>query len=123
MGESMDVLTTNQVGYSASRGDLADPMTGVESTLSEVLAQVLGVNDLSTESNFFDDLGADSMVMARFCARVRKLPDLPTVSMKDIYQHSTIRSLVAALAPSAPPATPVAQAFAKVVAGVLGVAQ
>ena len=41
-------------------------------------------------SHFFDDLGADSMVMARFCARVRKRPDLPSVSMKDVYRHPTI---------------------------------
>ena len=29
----------------------------------------------------FDDLGADSMLMARFCARVRKRADLPPVSI------------------------------------------
>jgi non-ribosomal peptide synthetase-like protein len=36
--------------------------------------------------------------MARFCARVRKQPGLPPVSMPDVYQHPTIRSLAAALA-------------------------
>ena len=56
------------------------------------------VERVSVDSNFFDDLGADSMVMARFCARVRKRPDLPAVSIKDIYQHRTIRSLATALA-------------------------
>ena len=30
------------------------------------------------------------MLMARFCARVRKRADLPSVSIKDIYQHPTI---------------------------------
>ncbi|MFD7609393.1 phosphopantetheine-binding protein, partial [Streptomyces sp. NPDC059828] len=48
------------------------------------------------DSDFFADLGADSLVMAQFCARVRKRDDLPTVSMKDIYQHSTIEDLAAA---------------------------
>ena len=57
---------------------------------------------MSVDSNFFDDLGADSMVMARFCARVRKLPDLPAVSIKDIYQHPTIKSLATALGGDAP---------------------
>ncbi|MCE7004583.1 phosphopantetheine-binding protein [Kibdelosporangium philippinense] len=47
------------------------------------------------DSHFFDDLGADSMVMAQFCARGGKQPDLPSVSIKDIYQHPTIRSLAA----------------------------
>jgi hypothetical protein len=37
-----------------------------------VLAGVLGVDAIPGGSHFFDDLDADSMVMARFCARVRK---------------------------------------------------
>ena len=49
------------------------------------------------DAHFFDDLGADSLVMAHFCARVRKRDDLPSVSMKDIYQHPTISSLTTAL--------------------------
>ena len=40
--------------------------------------------------------------MARFCARVRKRPELPAVSIKDIYQHPTIRGLATALADAAP---------------------
>ena len=55
------------------------------------------------DSHFFNDLGADSMVMAQFCARVRKRPELPSVSMKDVYQHPTIRSLASALAGTTPP--------------------
>src|SRR5256886_9893475 len=80
----------------------ADAMTRAERTLAEVLAEVLRVDRLSVDSHFFDQLGADSLVMARFCARVRKRGDLPSVSMKDIYRHPTIRSLAAALADVAP---------------------
>ena len=36
--------------------------------------------------------------MAQFCARVRKRDDLPSVSMRDVYGHPTIRALAAALA-------------------------
>jgi non-ribosomal peptide synthetase-like protein len=68
-----------------------------ESRLAEVLAGVLGVDRVRAESNFFDDLDADSMVMARFCARVRKRQDLPAVSMRDIYRYPTIGALAAAL--------------------------
>ena len=75
----------------------ARPESTTESTFAEVLAEVMSVERVSVDSNFFDDLGADSMVMARFCARVRKRPDLPSVSIKDIYQHPTIRSLATAL--------------------------
>src|SRR5262249_46018360 len=59
------------------------------------------------DSHFFDDLGADSLGMAHFCARVRKRGNLPSVSMQDVYRHPTIRSLAAALADAAPrPAKP-----------------
>src|SRR3989441_10248727 len=72
--------------------------TSAESIFAEVLADVLRVDRVSVDSHFFDDLGADSLVMAHFCARVRKRGDLPSVSMQDVYQHPTIRSLAAARA-------------------------
>src|SRR5713226_1553090 len=85
----MSVLIENQ----------SEPATnGVEGTFAEVLADVLRVDRVSVNSHFFDELGADSLVMAHFCARVRKRGNLPSVSMKDIYRHPTIRSLAAALA-------------------------
>src|SRR6059058_6653499 len=89
-----------------------DATTRVESIFAEVLADVLRVDNVSIDRHFFAELGADSLVMAHFCARVRKRGDLPSVSMKDIYRYPTIRSLAAALAdvaPSSPrPAVPAA---------------
>src|SRR5256885_8668823 len=76
--------------------------TDAERIFAEVLADVLRVDRVSVDSHFFDELGADSLVMAHFCARVRKRGDLPSVSMKDIYGHPTIRRLAAALADAAP---------------------
>jgi non-ribosomal peptide synthetase-like protein len=91
-----------------------DAMTSTERTLAEVLADVLRVDRLSVDSDFFAELGADSLGMAKFCARVRKRGDLPSVSMKDIYRNPTIRSLAAALEhltpASAKPAAPRASA-------------
>lgn len=71
---------------------------GTESVLAEVLAGVVRREHIPVDSHFFDDLGANSLVMAHFCARVRKRTDLPSVSMKDVYGHPTIRRLAAALA-------------------------
>ena len=70
--------------------------SGLEAKYSALLADVLGIADVSATSHFFDDLGADSLVMARFCARVRKRPDLPNVAIKDIYRAPTIAALAAA---------------------------
>lgn len=78
------------------------PTPGAETILAGVLAEVLQVEHVPADGDFFDELGADSMVMARFCARVRKRGDLPSISMKDVYGHPTIRSLAAALAEVAP---------------------
>src|ERR1700754_3544258 len=73
-------------------------MPSTETLLAEVLADIMKVERVEPESNVFDDLGADSLVMAQFCARLRKRPDLPTVSMKDVYRNPTIRGLAAAFA-------------------------
>jgi Phosphopantetheine attachment site len=43
----------------------------VEQSLAEVLAEVVGAEQVSPDAPFLEDLGADSMALARFCARVR----------------------------------------------------
>jgi non-ribosomal peptide synthetase-like protein len=73
-----------------------------ETILAELLAGVVRAERVPLDGHFFDDLGADSLLMAQFCARVRKREDLPAVSMKDVYRHPTISSLAAALADAAP---------------------
>lgn len=83
----------------------AGSTTDIERSFAEVLTAVVRVEQVSIDSHFFNDLGANSLVMARFCAQVRKRADLPSVSIKDVYRYPTIRSLVAALG-DAPP-TPV----------------
>jgi non-ribosomal peptide synthetase-like protein len=77
--------------------------SSTEATFAEVLAGLVGVEQVPVDCHFFDDLGADSMVMAQFCARVRKRGDLPPVSMKDIYAHTTIRSLAESFADAPAP--------------------
>jgi non-ribosomal peptide synthetase-like protein len=100
--QTLDALTVGLPDLPTTQGGGAFSESSTESSLAEVLADVVHVDRVSVDSNFFDDLGADSMVMAQFCARVRKRPDLPSVSIKDIYQHPTIRSLATAVADTAP---------------------
>src|SRR5881394_1039778 len=76
--------------------------TDAERIFAEVLADVMRVDRVSVDSHFFDELGADSLVMAHFCARVRKRGNMPSVSMKDVYAHPTIRGLAAAALDLAP---------------------
>ncbi|MEU6461238.1 Pls/PosA family non-ribosomal peptide synthetase [Streptomyces sp. NPDC046976] len=77
--------------------------TETESGLADALAELVGSERVPVDSHFFTDLGANSLVMAQFCARVRKRPDLPSPSMRDIYRYPTVRELAEALAPVAPP--------------------
>src|SRR5581483_2445964 len=108
-------------GLVANVGRYAGPMTGTEHILAEVLAEVVGVERVLVDSHFFADLGADSLVMARFCARVRKRADLPSVSIKDVYQHPTVRSLAAALLNAAPARVEsTEQILAETLANILG---
>ncbi|WP_307101997.1 Pls/PosA family non-ribosomal peptide synthetase [Arthrobacter globiformis] len=97
----------------------------VQDRLAEVLAGVLGIEHVPVDADFFQDLGADSLVMAKFCARMRKQPDLPAVSIKDVYQNPTISALAAALAPAeqATAQVQVQDRLAEVLAGVLGIQQ
>ncbi|WP_406733342.1 Pls/PosA family non-ribosomal peptide synthetase [Streptomyces sp. NBC_01794] len=115
LGKSVEVLTADPADISTRQDDGdAGPVTGTEELLAEVLAGVVRVEQVPTDSHFFNDLGADSLVMAQFCARVRKRADLPAVSMKDIYRHPTIRSLATALADAVPTPTPVPSPAAEV---------
>ena len=105
MKKSVEDMTTDLAELSVIQGRGASPSTGLAGSLAEVLAGVVHVERVPVDAHFFDDLGADSLVMAQFCARVRKRDDLPSVSMKDIYQHPTISRLAAAQ-PAAPPTAP-----------------
>jgi non-ribosomal peptide synthetase-like protein len=98
------------MGYSAetmTAGPAADTQTGLAEALGEVLAEVMRAEHVPADSHFFTDLGADSLVMAKFCARLRKREDLPSPSMQDIYRHPTITSLVTAFASPVPAPAPV----------------
>ncbi|MGW1884456.1 Pls/PosA family non-ribosomal peptide synthetase [Streptomyces sp. NPDC001970] len=115
-GKSAEVLAAHPVGITNAAGDRYDDRydgeaAGTERLLAGVLAGVVGTGEVPLDSHFFHDIGADSLVMAQFCARVRKQADVPPVSMKDVYRHPTIRSLAAALTAEAPvPAQSPAQA-------------
>ena len=86
--------------------DYVAPATSIEWALADLLASMLDLERVSVDSHFFDDLGADSLLMARFNATVRQHAGLPAVSMKDIYLHPTVRSLAAALAGREPASQP-----------------
>jgi non-ribosomal peptide synthetase-like protein len=89
------------------------PATPTEAALAHALAAALCVDRVSVDDHVFDDLGANSLLMARVCARVRTRGDLPAISMRDVYLHPRVRELAAAVTSNAddvravpPPALP-----------------
>jgi non-ribosomal peptide synthetase-like protein len=82
--------------FSAGTG-YVPPKTDTERALAAALATILRVEHVSTEDHFFDDMGANSLLMARFCAVIRKNPGMSGVSMRDIYINPTIAGLSAHL--------------------------
>ncbi|MEQ4300024.1 Pls/PosA family non-ribosomal peptide synthetase [Plantactinospora sp. B6F1] len=87
---------------------VVDPVGSTESALAQLLADLLRVDRVSVRDDFFTDLGADSLVMSRYCTRLREQLRAD-VSIKDVYLHPTVRALatvVGAEPPQAPPEPP-----------------
>lgn len=78
-------------------GSHVPPESPAEQELAELLADVLGVPEVSVVSDFFADLGADSLMMARFNAAARRRAGWSALSMRHVYSYPTIRQLATAL--------------------------
>src|SRR5271166_1741158 len=73
------------------------PETLTEIALCQALSDVLGLGDVSIDGDFFAEYGAHSLLMARFCARVRQIEPLMQIAMRDVYANTTVRRLARAL--------------------------
>ena len=78
---------------SVSSRKFVAPRTDTEMALVGALIEVMKIERASMDDNFFEDLGAHSLLMARFNAEIRKRLKISTVSMRDIYQNPTIGKL------------------------------
>jgi non-ribosomal peptide synthetase-like protein len=76
----------------AESANLAAPRDETETALARALTEVMQIERVSIDDNFFEDLGAHSLLMARFCAEIRKRMKTD-VSMRDIYLNPTIAKL------------------------------
>jgi non-ribosomal peptide synthetase-like protein len=81
----------------ASSGNYVAPRNETETALTEVLMEVMSIERASVEDHFFQDLGAHSLLMARYGAALRKRLNISNISMRDIYQNPTIEKLAAHL--------------------------
>ena len=61
------------------------PSNDEEQFITDALSEALNMKVNSIEDHFFDDLGANSLLLARFCAKLRMRKEWATTSMRDIY--------------------------------------
>ena len=75
----------------------APPTTPAERLLCRAFQQTLGLKEVSIDGDFFNEYGAHSLLMARFCARIRQLSPATRVAMRDVYANPNIRRLARAI--------------------------
>jgi len=102
-------LGVTAAGTAAESG-YVEPRTGVERVLAEIWAEVLEVERVGVEDNWFD-LGGDSMLATRIAARVQDRLGLE-LTLPVLFQYPTIAGVAAALetAGGRPDAEPAADA-------------
>jgi non-ribosomal peptide synthetase-like protein len=79
--------------YSSRKGAVVAATTPLELAMADAITAVLKSTDVSIDDHFFDDMGANSLLMAQFCNRLRETGLVADVSMRDTYMHPTIREL------------------------------
>jgi acyl carrier protein len=74
------------------------PATEVERKLAAIFRELLGMNEIGIDDNFFD-LGANSLMMVRVVEKIRAELGLK-ISLVRVFQFPTLGSLAAAIAGS-----------------------
>ena len=81
----------------APQSETRRPLTDTERRIAGVWEALFRPLPVSADDNFFLDLGGHSLLVARMVSLLRKAPQFARVSVGDVYEHPTIRSLAAAL--------------------------
>ncbi len=89
-----------------SRSAFVAPSDATEAGIAAELAALLGVEQISMHDHFFEDLGANSLLMARFCASLRK-EGRCDLSMRDVYRLPTIAQVAEHVRNASPSCRPV----------------
>lgn len=77
--------------FAAGRGNYIAPRSEKEMALADALMDVMKVDRVSVTDNFFHDMGAHSLLMARYCSALRRQGE--NVAIKDTYLNPTIEKL------------------------------
>jgi len=86
-------------GRRSGRGEA--PGNEAEAVMAAMLGELMGCDPVGVTDDFFDEIGANSLIMARFATRLRRNGGFGPVTMRDFYDRPTIRSLADWLAQGA----------------------
>jgi hypothetical protein len=75
---------------STKRADFVAPTSGLEAQLATLWQEILGLDRVGVDDNFFD-VGGHSLLVVRMHRRIGALVEKP-VSLTDLYRFPTIRS-------------------------------
>ncbi len=80
--------------------DSVEQRTDAERLLAQLWQEVLGVDRVGIDDDFFD-LGGHSLLATRVVSRLRRAlpPDAPRITVMDLFAQSTIRELAALIEP------------------------
>lgn len=72
----------------------AQPQSGIETTVASIWMEVLGIDEVSRNANFFD-IGGNSIRMAQVHCKLRMVESFDTsrLTVTDMFQYPTINSL------------------------------
>ena len=76
-----------------SAGEQEVPSTVTEAHLLKAAREVLGLQVIGFDADFFKDLGGHSLLAARLVSELRKVPHLSGVALQDVYTARDLRSL------------------------------
>jgi mycobactin phenyloxazoline synthetase len=72
------------------------PSTPLESALCEIVKDLLGIDRVGVDDDFFA-LGGDSVLATQAVARIRAWLDAPDIMVADIFANRTVSALAAQL--------------------------
>ena len=81
-------------------GAIVAPANDTERLIATAWQEIFRLPEVSVDADFFVDLNGHSMLAARTVTLMRRLTGATSISVRDVYEHRTIRSLATHIGPT-----------------------
>ena len=79
--------------HSAKSKNIVEAKSAMEIEIGNAFSTIMQIDQISIVDNFFSDLGAHSLLMAQFCAKLRQEQIGLSLSMRDVYKNPSVQQL------------------------------